>query len=113
MTISSAYNIAESYLHVEDMAQRFGMSARWVYDHAYELGGFKVGGTLFFTEKGLSDAIQRRQAMACHSKIQKPKITNATVSDKGRRSKVGNAEKERGENVRKNLAKRAGFVEFL
>lgn len=89
------------------------MSARWVYDHYTELGGFKIGGTIFFTEEGLIDAIQRGQAVARNSKIQRKKAPNQTVSNKVSRLRVGTKEKEGSEESREGLAERAGLTEFL
>ena len=55
--------IEEDMLSAQEIADRFKKSVRWVYRHGFELGGFKIGGSWFFTERGLADAIQRGQKM--------------------------------------------------
>jgi len=41
----------------EHIAIKLGKSKRWVYSHALDLGGKKIGGSWFFTEEGFENAI--------------------------------------------------------
>ena len=43
----------DEILNIQEIAQRFIKSERWVHNHVPELGGFKIGGLWFFTEGGL------------------------------------------------------------
>ncbi len=54
------------------LAKVLGRSKRWVYDHAVELGGVKIGGTWIFTVQGLKNAVQRAWDMesASHKRSQ-------------------------------------------
>lgn len=44
-------------LKVKDVAELFDMRPEWVYANAEKLGGAKIGGTWFFHEHGIVNAI--------------------------------------------------------
>jgi hypothetical protein len=93
LNISPTYNTHDPILTPEGVAVRFDKSVKWVYKHAPELGGSKIGGSWFFTEGGLSDALQRGQQVA-RGRNHKPKKSGAeVVSLKAGRPKVGKGRK--------------------
>lgn len=102
----------DTILHVRDVAKIMRVDRRWVYKHAAELGGSKIGKRLFFTMEGIQDALQRGQKVA--SGIQTPgaKIHMFKANKKGRKGMGGIREKE-AEATRAAAAKRHGLVEFL
>ena len=51
----------------KDIAARLHKSLHWVYDHGFELGGIRIGGSWIFTEEALKVAIQSRQRLQSES----------------------------------------------
>jgi hypothetical protein len=51
-------------LTVQEVAEMLKSSTSWVYKIQNELGGFKVGGKLFFTKEGIAHAIETGQELA-------------------------------------------------
>ncbi|MCA1962234.1 MAG: hypothetical protein LDL33_15760 [Desulfomonile sp.] len=45
-----------------EVAKRLDRSVRWVYAHAAELGGVRIGKAVFFTTEGLENAFQKQIA---------------------------------------------------
>ena len=94
LNISPTYNTHDPILTPEAVAVRFDKSVKWVYKHAPELGGSKIGGSWFFTEGGLSDALQRGQSMAgCRNHSQK-KSGSESLSIETGRDQVGKGRKK-------------------
>lgn len=50
-------------LNVQEVTDLIGLSPKWVYSHADELGGFKIGGSLRFSEREVRRyiSLQRRR----------------------------------------------------
>ena len=109
LNISPTYNTHDLILTPEAVAVRFDKSVKWVYKHAPELGGSKIGGSWFFTEGGLSDALQRGQLLA-GSRNNKPKKSGAeSLSIETGRHQVGKGRKKKA--VKSN--NRHGLVDSL
>jgi hypothetical protein len=95
LNISPTYNTHDPILTPEAVAVRFDKSVKWVYKHAPELGGSKIGGSWFFTEGGLSDALQRGQQLA-RGRNHKPKKSGAeSLSIETGRRQVGKGRKKK------------------
>jgi hypothetical protein len=71
-----------------DMAARLNKSLRWVYGHAHELGGARIGGSWIFTEEGLANAIKGGREVAC-SRKNEGGTGNETVRGKERSTQLG------------------------
>jgi hypothetical protein len=65
----SASEILGEVLSTKDVFEHFKgkKSLRWIYDHAEELGGKKIGGSWIFTEEGLRDALQGKRQVESQS----------------------------------------------
>lgn len=100
-------------LSVGTVAEYFNMSKRWVYNHAEDLGGFRIGRSIFFTWEGVQDAIQRGQIVAGNSKAKGDETPNKKVSEVMRRKKMRKRNDFGSQKARKELAERAGFGEFV
>lgn len=99
---------------LKEIAEIFGKSERWTYNHAAELGGVKIGGSWFFTKEGL-DAVLREKAQKIQGSRQ---VQNGTVHsnlpDKARGRGMGNRKKKRAQREsRKEHAKRHSLDGFL
>jgi hypothetical protein len=58
-----------------EIAKLFHSSERWVYKHAADLGGFRVGGKIFFRKEDVEDAITRGKGVEdCHQNRRAKKI---------------------------------------
>lgn len=101
-----------AFMNAREVASRLRRSEKWVYDHAGELGAAKIGGTLFFTERGLEDAIQRGQEVARGRHIRREKVPGVAV-DKACGWRVGKPETQRTEEGRQDAAKRHGLDDLL
>lgn len=96
----------------KEVARYFRKSVGWVYNHFQELGGFKVGGLIFFTQEGLTNAIQRKQEMAGRGeagRAQDYKVIQ--YAKRGRR--MGGSGKELEKEDFEAKARRYGLDEFL
>jgi hypothetical protein len=102
----------DSVLTPEMVATRFRKSVKWVYNHAKELGGSKIGGSWFFTERGLSSAIQRGQEVEGQGNGSGQKI-HEVKKDSNRSLRVGSPKEKRTPATRQALAVKAGLAEFL
>jgi hypothetical protein len=87
-------------------------SVKWVYKHAEDLGGVKIGGSWFFTEEGLRDALQRRSKVARKGHDQR-KTLHLLKGDQRRSKRMGGRPKEGGIEGRAKAATRHGLDEFL
>ena len=101
-----------AFMNAREVASRLRRSEKWVYDHAGELGAAKIGGTLFFTERGLEDAIQRGQEVARGRHIRREKVPG-TASNKACGWRVGKSETQGDEEGREGAAKRHGLDDLL
>ena len=100
----------QGVLCARDVAELMGKSLRWVYDHAPDLNGSKIGGSWFWTRQGVSDAIQRGQELAGDAKVQRAKAKDETIREKIRSLRVRKTAKKEG---REELAERVGLADFL
>ena len=105
-------NIYYDALKVKDIATMLDMSERWVYDHWRELGGVKIGGTLFFSIEGVNNALQRKGQMESHTQIQRNKRPDKMVRDQKRSSGMGTARKGSIERERIATAQRHGLIDI-
>jgi hypothetical protein len=95
LNISPTYNTHDLILTPEVVAVRFDKSVKWVYKYAPELGGSKIGGSWFFTEGGLSDALQRGQLLAGSRNNKAQKGSPKDVQAKTRGYPVGKGRKKK------------------
>jgi excisionase family DNA binding protein len=51
----------DAYLTADEIAQRFGLSRKWVYAHRAELGGRKLGGRVRFPERAVRRYLAARR----------------------------------------------------
>ncbi|GAG79094.1 unnamed protein product, partial [marine sediment metagenome] len=71
------------------------MNKRWVYDHWVELGGSKIGGTIFFTAEGVNHAISGGQILAGNATTQRNQGQNQILQYQKRSpGVVANTKKE-------------------
>ena len=96
---------------VEDVAAILGMSKKWVYDHWPELGGSKIGGTIFFTEEGLKNALQRGSVMESYSEVQRHQGQNKVIPYQKRSDRMGESRKGSAERNRIATAIRHGLID--
>jgi hypothetical protein len=96
----------------KDISTILGMSIRWVYEHAKELGGFKLGGQLFFDQEGIENAIQRGKEMAGKGYFPGRSL-HLNPADKKRSQRLGNRKDKRAEAGREEEAARHGLARFL
>jgi hypothetical protein len=68
-------------------------SLRWIYDHAPELGGVKIGGSWLFTMEGLNSALQGRETVEGKGHYQWPK-KNSIVPNQKRSVRVGKSKSQ-------------------
>jgi hypothetical protein len=101
-----------NFLKTQDIAKMLDKSIKWVYAHAHELGGCKIGGTFIFTEEGFYNAIQRRQEMARKSNVQGKAVHSSTSKEK-RGDRMGDRKAKGDKTKRRELASRAGLTDFL
>lgn len=109
MTSVDSHNI--KILTPREISRILGKSVRWVYDHAAELGGVKIGSSWIFTEGGLRDALQRGQEMARGRQIPRAEV-HGIIRQKGRSNRLGASDKK-GVKSRKKNAQEHGLDEFL
>lgn len=102
----------ERFLKVKDISEITGKCEKWVYTHFKDLGGFMIGGSIFFTMEGLSDAIQRRQQMEGVGKGRRDKV-NPDVRQKRRGVRVGKVRAQEVERDRIETGRRFGLVDVL
>jgi len=96
----------------KQVAEMFPFTARWVYNHALELGGVKIGGAWIFTREGLENAIQRRRQVAGQGNVPGAKIYQIE-RHQNRGTRLGKRKTPEAERERKELAERAGLAEFV
>lgn len=96
----------------KDVARYFRKSVDWVYSHFQELGGFKVGGLIFFTQEGLNNAIQRKQEMASRGETRRSQDYKVIQHAK-RSRRMGDSGKELAKEDFEAKARRYGLDEFL
>ena len=83
-----------TYLTPQDVARLFKKSPRWVYNHASELGGARIGKSLIFTERGIEDDIQRGQEMA-RMRMERQKAIHISIPNQKRGKSMGNNQEKR------------------
>jgi len=98
-------------LDIQEIAQRFAKSKRWVYNHALELGGFKIGGSWFFTEGGLEDAIQTKRWPVAGNGHGKRGALKLVTEHKKKSCRMGSGRKKAAETIRKDAAIRHGLID--
>jgi excisionase family DNA binding protein len=54
---------------VNELAEYLRVSTKWVYDHAYELPHFKLGGFLRFKKKEIDSAVDRLSLKSANDNI--------------------------------------------
>ena len=101
-----------AFMNAREVASLLRRSEKWVYDHAGELGAAKIGGSIFFTEWGLEDAIQRGQEVARSRHIRREKAPG-TASNKACGWRVGKPETEGTKEGREDAARRHGLDDLL
>jgi hypothetical protein len=52
-----------TFLTLEELSRRMGMSTAWVYKYAARLGGVKIGGTWVFTAINVSKALESAESI--------------------------------------------------
>jgi hypothetical protein len=79
----------------EEVAQYLRKSTSWVYKHWRELGGRKLGGSLFFPGKeNLYERLfGKGQGMEVRLHLKRDQADSSLVQDKKRRSEGGNGKK--------------------
>jgi hypothetical protein len=97
----------------KDIAQRLKKSERWVYTHADELGGAKIGGSWFFTEGRIEDALQRKRKIQGRGNLPRQEGGDKTVFAKGGCKGMGNQNKKEIHENRQAAAERHDLVRFL
>ena len=97
-------------LTAKELSAILRKSERWVYLHAIELGGAYLGGSWFFSESEVENAIQRGKDVARRRKNQRqedsPKVGFLTEK---RRCRMG-AQRKR---EREEAARRHGLDDLL
>ena len=88
-------------LTLKEVADMLKASTSWVRLHFVQLGGFKIGSKIFFTEEGISNAIQRLQELESNRYSQR-RTMDVYARHKTRSKRVGNKEKETTESNREN-----------
>ena len=83
----------KSTLTPQEVADIFKKSNKWVYKYAADLNGSYIGGSLFFTQEGINDAIQRGQEVA-RGRNGRGEAIHKVTSEKKRRNGVGAHQKE-------------------
>ena len=100
-------------LNIQEIAQRFAKSERWVYNHALELGGFKIGGSWFFSEGGLEDAIQTKRWQVAGSGDGQRGTLKLSTGHKKKSRRMGSLRANKIESDRKDAARRHGLIDAL
>lgn len=104
--------IESPILTVHDVSETLKKSEKWVYSHAVDLGGSRIGRSWFFTQMGVQHAIERGKDLARDSQNQRearePEIR--LYPKKGRQGLGRRGEKAVQET---SLVKRAGLADYL
>lgn len=100
-------------LTLKNISAIFNRSEQWVYNHSRELGGFKIGGSLFFTLEGLEDAIQRKRSLAGSGDDQEKENRAKDIQIEARRRRMGATIEGEAEKYRNEAAERHGFGDIL
>ena len=98
-------------LSVKEVATYLKASTSWVYAYAPELGGAKIGGTWFFTEEGVDDALSKWQEMASTYHASGAEAYKTVRDEKGS-SAVGKRKTKKTQNLRK-LAAEHGLADLV
>jgi hypothetical protein len=101
------------FLDAKDVKHLMRKSLRWVYDHASELGGRKIGGSWFFTEEGLSDAISGREKVAGKSDVRGAKTYGLVRNEKAGQGMGSRKKKKIKAEGPEHDANRHGLGSFL
>lgn len=96
----------------KETARLLQKSLKWVYRNAQALGGSKIGGSLFFTDEGVWDAIQRGQKVAGSGDGQPKTGCTEIIQIKERSRRVGTQLQEKSQE-RRTLAQRVGLAHLL
>jgi len=94
-------------LKIKAVAELLDTSEGWVYNHAQELGGVKIGGKWLFTERGLENALQvqdkRGNQAQRNGTGQEGTIHTLRLSKTGRGNRMGSRDKETLEERREGV----------
>ncbi|MGD8835698.1 MAG: hypothetical protein PVJ19_12200 [Desulfobacteraceae bacterium] len=102
----------DEILTPKEVGERLKVSISWVYENMDLLGGFKLAGHVRFTERGLSDAIQRGQSMARNRHVSRGATHQNSPNKKGRKG-LGKQQKKGVERGLEETAARHGFAKFI
>lgn len=100
------------FISPSEISAQINKSIRWVYSHAYDLGGAKIGGSWIFTKEGFENAIQTKQKVAGSGNFQRAEIPNIVQHKKGGNC-LGKRETKGIEAERREAAKRHGLDDLL
>ena len=76
------------------VAEKLQKSLSWVYAHAEELGGVRIGGSWFFTEEGLEVAFQiKRQEGLARTSTNSGKAVSGRFSHQASGRRLGSKKK--------------------
>ena len=109
--LQNRQQILYHYLKVRDVAAMLNMGKRWVYDHWVELGGSKIGGTIFFTTEGVNHAISGGKVLEGNTEIQGNQGKNKAMQNQTRSFRVGNNREKEAERNRIETGKRHGLID--
>lgn len=87
-------------ISVDDVAGIFKRTTRWCYMHYMELGGVRIGGSVFFTKEGLAYALQRGYEVESVNHAERrapvmPERYERRNKDVGSRRKIADSERRK------------------
>jgi hypothetical protein len=101
-------------LYAKNIAQILQKSAKWVYSHAEDLGGVKIGGTWIFTERGFEYAIKGGKALERRGLDgRQTHQSEKRVHPQGRRTGMGAGGEKKADQSIREAATRHGFDDLL
>jgi len=100
------------FISPKEVAGKIKKSIRWVYSHADQLGGVKIGGSWIFTKEGFKNAIQTKQKMESSGYFQRPTVSG-TLQYQKRSNYLGKRKTKGVETVRREAAMRHGLDDLL
>ena len=100
------------FISPRDISAQINKSIRWVYSHAHDLGGIKIGGSWIFTKEGFENAIQTKQKVASGGNIPGQKIPDPMQKQKGGHC-LGKQNAKGIKAERREAAKRHGLDDLL
>jgi hypothetical protein len=100
------------FISPKEVSGEIKKSVRWVYSHADQLGGVKIGGSWIFSKEGLKNAIQTKQKVAGSGNISGQKVSDTLQNQKGGDC-LGKSNSRRIGAERREAAKRHGLDDLL